>query len=63
MAQGIGEVLTFATGVAIKPVPIITVILTVFVGVGSLMIAAAKRWLAVHLIGRGHPALDLTASP
>ena len=32
MAQGIGEVLTFAVGVAISPVPIIAVILMLFSG-------------------------------
>ena len=32
MAQGIGEVLTFAIGVAISPVPIIAVILMLFSG-------------------------------
>ena len=72
MAQGIGEVLTFAIGVAISPVPIIAVILMLFSGrakvngpmfLAGWVVALAAVSAAAYLISdAGGASTDSTAA-
>jgi hypothetical protein len=70
MAQGIGEVLTFAIGVAISPVPIIAVILMLFSGrakvngpmflAGWVVALAVVSGAAYLLSDAGNASTDIT---
>jgi len=72
MAQGIGEVLTFAIGVAISPVPIITVVLMLFSGrakvngpmflAGWVVALAAVSGIAYVLSDAGNVSTDSAAA-
>jgi hypothetical protein len=72
MAQGIGEVLTFAIGVAISPVPIIAVILMLFSGrakvngpmflAGWVVALAVVSGAAYAISGAGSVSTDSAAA-
>jgi hypothetical protein len=72
MAQGIGEVLTFAIGVAISPVPIIAVVLMLFSGrakvngpvflVGWVVALAAVSGIAYVISDAGNVSTDSAAA-
>ena len=72
MAQGIGEVLTFAIGVAISPVPIIAVILMLFSGrakvngpmflAGWVVALAAVSGIAYVISDAGNVSTDSAAA-